>query len=266
MTKEYREISGLRMPDGRAARAVIFDVYHTLLQVEPGPSDAAERWNQLCRETVAAAATGACLLSGKSGETCPADEDREAGHDSAQAVPTLAGFGAACRREIAREHAAKNAAGIRWPEVDWRDISRRACPLLAALPEEELDAFLTAHAGLERRCSAMPGAVEFLETVRQSGALAGIASNAQKYTLHELSCSDMEVGAWFEDSLCFWSWREGFSKPDPNVFGALTLRLAARGIAADEILMIGDRLDNDILPARAVGWQTWHFRGEWPWP
>jgi FMN phosphatase YigB (HAD superfamily) len=28
--------------------------------------------------------------------------------------------------------------------------------------------------------------------------------------------------------------------------------------------MIGDRLDNDIEPARAAGWQVWHFQGPWP--
>jgi FMN phosphatase YigB (HAD superfamily) len=37
----------------------------------------------------------------------------------------------------------------------------------------------------------------------------------------------------------------------------LTARLEARGIAPGETVMVGDRLDNDVEPARAFGWQTW---------
>jgi len=37
----------------------------------------------------------------------------------------------------------------------------------------------------------------------------------------------------------------------------LTARLEARGISPTETLMVGDRLDNDIEPARAFGWHTW---------
>ena len=35
--------------------------------------------------------------------------------------------------------------------------------------------------------------------------------------------------------------------------------LEARGISPGEALMVGDRLDNDIDPARAFGWQTWQL-------
>ena len=51
----------------------------------------------------------------------------------------------------------------------------------------------------------------------------------------------------------------GFSKPDPHVFRLLSARLQARGIAAGDTLMVGDRLDNDIAPARAQGWRTWQL-------
>ena len=65
--------------------------------------------------------------------------------------------------------------------------------------------------------------------------------------------------AVFEPDLCFWSYRHGFSKPDPHVFRILTARLEARGLRPAEILMVGDRLDNDIEPARAHGWLTWRL-------
>jgi putative hydrolase of the HAD superfamily len=71
----------------------------------------------------------------------------------------------------------------------------------------------------------------------------------------------------FESHLCFWSFEHGFSKPDPHVFQILTARFAALGISPREILMVGDRLDNDIEPAKAQGWRTWQFGpaadGDW---
>jgi len=45
----------------------------------------------------------------------------------------------------------------------------------------------------------------------------------------------------------------GLEKPDPAIFD-LALRHA--GCAASEPVMIGDRLDNDIRPARLLGWRT----------
>lgn len=216
----------LRSLAGNPVRAVICDVYHTLLEVAPGPEDAAAQWR---------AAQGSSLEA----------------------------FDAACRAVVAQDHAARRAAGVPWPEVDWVSVARRADPALAEMAHEALAALLQFHAGLQRRCRAMPGAAAFLAELRQAGLALGIASNAQAYTLGELAAAGLEVAA-FADDLCFWSFREGFSKPDPAVFHHLSTRLAARGIAPQEVLMIGDRLDNDVLPARAAGWQAWHFQGAWP--
>ena len=45
----------------------------------------------------------------------------------------------------------------------------------------------------------------------------------------------------------------GCAKPDKEIFEK-ALELA--GCAAQESVMIGDRLDNDIIPAKAVGMKT----------
>ena len=92
--------------------------------------------------------------------------------------------------------------------------------------------------------------------------LLGIASNAQAYTLRELheALVTHRLGMdLFERDLCFWSFEHGFSKPDPHVFQILTARLAARGISPSDTLMVGNRLDSDIAPAKAHGWQTWQL-------
>ena len=53
----------------------------------------------------------------------------------------------------------------------------------------------------------------------------------------------------------------GFEKPSPKFYEAL---LAQTGFRPDEAAYVGDRVDNDILPARAVGMTTVFIeRGPW---
>lgn len=53
--------------------------------------------------------------------------------------------------------------------------------------------------------------------------------------------------------LVFASTEEGVSKPDPRIF---ELAAAETGAEPHEIVMVGDRIDNDIRPAKASGWHT----------
>jgi HAD superfamily hydrolase (TIGR01549 family) len=105
-------------------------------------------------------------------------------------------------------------------------------------------------------------AADCLRRLNEDGVPLGIASNAQAYTLRELDAALRSAGlnlSMFDPGLRFWSFEHGFSKPDPHVFRILAARLEARGISPAETLMVGDRLDNDIEPARAFGWQTWQL-------
>ncbi len=45
----------------------------------------------------------------------------------------------------------------------------------------------------------------------------------------------------------------GVAKPDPQIFEKV---LALAGCTASQTVMIGDRLDNDIIPAKQYGMQT----------
>src|SRR5205823_14564478 len=54
-------------------------------------------------------------------------------------------------------------------------------------------------------------------------------------------------------STCLCSFELRLEKPDPAIF---TLALERAGCAPSEAVMIGDRLDNDIRPARQLGWKT----------
>jgi len=55
----------------------------------------------------------------------------------------------------------------------------------------------------------------------------------------------------------------GVHKPDPAFFEAIVTRL---GLAPAAIAYVGDRLDNDIAPAAAIGMRTIFVRrGPWAW-
>ena len=50
----------------------------------------------------------------------------------------------------------------------------------------------------------------------------------------------------------------GFSKPDPRAFQAAATSL---GMTPPDCIMVGDRIDNDIVPAKALGMATILLRG-----
>ena len=54
-------------------------------------------------------------------------------------------------------------------------------------------------------------------------------------------------------SLCLSSAEEGVEKPNRAIF---ELALSRAGCTAAHAVMIGDRLDNDIRPAKLLGWRT----------
>jgi putative hydrolase of the HAD superfamily len=215
-------------------RAVVFDIYNTLLEAGPPPSDADARWESLWREMFASSPSA-----------------------------SLAEFANRCDAIISREHAAARRIGVHFPEIFWTAVAAEALPELAGLSRSEAEEFLFRHARMMRTVRLMPGAAVTLTTLHAAGITLGIASNAQPGTLRELDAAlaDSDVTrAIFSPPLCFLSFEHGFSKPDPHVFRIVTARLRALGIAARETLMVGDRLDNDIEPASAQGFQTWHLR------
>ena len=214
-----------------AIRAIICDVYRTILDVGEAPQNAEERWIKLCRDAL--------------------------GRDSGLSLEQLS---VRCRDIISEDHREARERGIRYPEVDWPSVMNRALPGLETLPRDDVDAFLFDHAQLFRELRIMPGSAAVLRECHKRGILMGIASNAQAYTVRELELALGEAGldsTIFQPDLTFWSFEHGFSKPNPHVFEILRARLQGRGLLVSQTLMIGDREDNDISPARTTGWKTW---------
>lgn len=81
----------------------------------------------------------------------------------------------------------------------------------------------------------------------------GIIANQHPVVLQALD--DYGLGPFFEQKII--DEIDGVAKPDPAIF---QLALSRCGCSADKSIMIGDRIDNDVLPARSVGMTTLRFR------
>jgi HAD superfamily hydrolase (TIGR01509 family) len=100
-----------------------------------------------------------------------------------------------------------------------------------------------------------PDAIECLRTARDNGLVVGIAGNQPAGVEAQLAAAGLEVD--FIASSAGW----GVSKPSAAFFGRV---VEETGVRPDEILYVGDRLDNDVLPARAAGMRTAFVRrGPW---
>ena len=214
-------------------RAIIFDVYATLLSVGAAPANADARWTRLFEEIL--------------GEPPPLGRME---------------FSVRTSQVIAQRHAAARSRGIQWPEILWPSVVSEVLPTVARLPANKFDEFIFRQMQIGRTLRLADHVGACLRAANEMNQVLGIASNSQNYTLQELGDALRGAGlnlSLFDPHLCFWSFQHGFSKPDPHVFQILTTRLEERGICPAEILMVGDRLDNDIAPARAHGWQAWHL-------
>lgn len=100
-----------------------------------------------------------------------------------------------------------------------------------------------------------PDALACLHAVREAGHVVGIAGNQPSGVDEELR--DLGFTADFIASSSVW----GVAKPSPEFFART---LDATGTAPAEVLYVGDRLDNDIMPARHAGMRTALIvRGPW---
>lgn len=219
-------------------RAVIFDIYGTVLQVGPPPAHADDLWRTLFE-------------------------------DIFQKPPWLTrlDFSVACNRAITLRHNAAHARGISKPEILWPSILAEVLTGFAKLRTETQSDFIYRQMQIGRSLTLMLGIAPALRWLVDKRCQLGIVSNAQAYTLRELETLLKADGLGlniFPPELRVWSFENGFSKPDPHVFQILRARLEARHIAPNEAIVVGDRLDNDVLPARQQGFQTWHLHTSSP--
>lgn len=104
-----------------------------------------------------------------------------------------------------------------------------------------------------------PDAIEVLSLLHQDYSI-GILANQKAGAGERLQ----QMGIAEHIDLLISSGEEGAAKPDPRIF---QIALDRAGCRPEEAAMIGDRLDNDIAPAKALGmytiWIRQGFGGLW---
>jgi FMN phosphatase YigB (HAD superfamily)/glycosyltransferase involved in cell wall biosynthesis len=152
---------------------------------------------------------------------------------------------------VLRHHA---AAGVEFPEIDLRVLWRE---ILGLPPGTDTSALVEALEAAWHPARPMPGAEQIIGKLARSGISLGLISNAQSNTLASLG----GIADLFAPELSILSYQHGVAKPAPALFELLADRLSGRGITPGETLVVGNDPLHDILPATAAGFQTALFTG-----
>ena len=157
------------------------------------------------------------------------------------AVPGVgnAAYEAACR--LAVDSFAPNA----YQAILWTLVGEAAA---AAWPA------VAARIGRTEALELRPGIAALLHDLVRRGMKLGLAANQPESVLGLLDAAG--IGGCFAHREV--SGTSGLRKPDVRVF----LRAcAALDVAPEQCVMVGDRIDNDIMPARVLGMATIRVRG-----
>jgi 5'-nucleotidase len=160
--------------------------------------------------------------------------------------------------DLLAEREARAAAGSRWPlfEVASAYLDEARC---AAVWE---DAAREIRADFAALSPPIAGASAVLRRLGGAYRLGLIANQGAECRAH------LAALGWLErfEVVAFGA-EHGVFKPDPGLFRQA---LACAGVAPAEALMVGDRLDNDVTPAAALGmataWVRWPQRTAKGWP
>jgi len=231
-----------------AVRAVIFDIYGTMLISASGDVGSAEPGRKT-RAVVAALAAAGLTLADDAG-TAAAD--------------CLVGA-------IQKAHRRVRARGIDHPEVDIREVWAVAIDELVRrglLPAHATHADMAAlavhHEVLANPVWPMPGLLRCLAALPRAGCLLGIVSNAQFYTplLFPALLDRTLEQLGFDPGLLAFSYRLRAAKPGCRLFRTVAEALFSRGLSSNEVLYIGNDMLNDVVGARQVGWRTALFAAD----
>lgn len=204
-------------------RAVIFDIYGTLLSAAAGGVKPDLFIDPVLREII-----------------------RQAGH-----TPPASPSGD-LHAAVLSHHAA--AAGTPFPEVDLRVLWRE---ILHLDDDHDITSLVLELEQAWHPATPMPGTASFIQRLSRTGISLGLLSNAQCDTLAALG----PVADFFAPELTLLSYQLGIAKPSPEIYQTMVDRLGGRGIAPDETLLVGNDPLHDIVPAAAAGFRTALFTG-----
>jgi putative hydrolase of the HAD superfamily len=162
---------------------------------------------------------------------------------------------------IAQSHATSRQLGIDHPEVDIVQVWQQV------LSTDDISAvknFAMEYELIVNPVYPMPGLEDLMSACKTRKMPLGIISNAQFYTVYVLQRfleATLEKRG-LDHRLLFFSWLEGHAKPSTYMFNRAKAVLFGMGIPAASVLFVGNDMQNDILPAMAVGFKAALFAGD----
>ncbi len=122
------------------------------------------------------------------------------------------------------------------------------------------------HASLQGT-TCYPGAAEALAHVASAGLLQGFCADGQCFTPVQIQRGLAPQGGGNLDELVpealrALSYEVRGRKPSEKLFKQSLQQLSARGITSDQVLHVGSRLTQDLIPAKRLGMKTALFAGD----
>lgn len=229
-----------KLPKLQDIRAVIFDIYGTLLISASGDISLASGGSRGKAALDALAATSLTHQSDLEGNSV---------------VEQL-------HAAIAKQH--QNSSSNH-PEVEIRECWDKVLSEQGIKADESQIEQLA----IEYECRVnpiwpMPGLAEMLGELTSRKLQLGIVSNAQFFTpLAFKPLTNKDLSEWgFTYSLNIWSYEHREAKPGVVLYELCAQRLAAEGISPEQILYVGNDLRNDVWPAGLVGFKTALYAGD----
>lgn len=233
-------------------KAVIFDIYGTLLISASGDVDKAEYNGSMIKKGLDAASIDVLVNTTEA-------FDR-----------TYSIF----NTTIAQHYENGRLEGRPYPEVDiiavWTDTLNAAEGegLIKMTEKSDILLFIFVFELQTNKVWPMPGMEAMVKKLGESGVDMGIVSNAQFYTpviLNHLLYDEQKPGAEvypFKNNLSVYSFQKLRGKPDVALYEYLLPGLEARGIKPEEALFVGNDMLKDMYAASQIGMKTVFFAGD----
>jgi HAD superfamily hydrolase (TIGR01549 family) len=119
--------------------------------------------------------------------------------------------------------------------------------------DENINKIMHIRDSAELKTLTFPHTVSMLKQLKENGYRLGLISNSTAFSIEAAE----KLGFLELIDYKVFSFDVGIIKPDPRIFERM---LEISGFEPNEVIMVGDKMDDDVLPAREVGMNAIHFR------
>jgi putative hydrolase of the HAD superfamily len=243
-----------RYKKDRQIKAIIFDIYGTLLISASGDVEQSE----ICSENLNNSLLENGYRFSENGTTQEKRTDK-----------ILQFFLSAIKSHHAKEQKNNNP----FPEIDilkvWEETIQYASNEKWIENTGHLKKMTFEFELLSNKVYPMPYMQSTLEHIKNAGYPMGIISNAQFYTpvilnyfLHRVF-EEKETLEYFDPGLTIFSYKELKAKPNQALFNKTVSALHAKyGLKPEQVVFVGNDMYKDIYPAKKAGMKTILFAGD----